>query len=81
MAANNPFNQVKSSFLESFGMGEPKLEGRPTRAVYDSSFSHSAPHGPKMRQLLPIPTTMTMTMIRTTSLAAWPNGWNPSSAS
>jgi hypothetical protein len=33
MGENNPFDQVKSSFLETFGMGEPKLEPRSTKAI------------------------------------------------
>jgi hypothetical protein len=38
MAENNPFNQVKSSFLETFGMGKPKfLEPRLTRTIEDPS--------------------------------------------
>jgi hypothetical protein len=39
MADDNPFNKVKSSFLESFGMGEPKLEPRSTRPLEDPPLS------------------------------------------
>jgi hypothetical protein len=39
MADDNPFNKVKSSFLETFGRGEPKFEPRSTRPIEDPPLS------------------------------------------